>query len=167
MRLRQNIHRWRGAGCAGKRLIVQSTIAKLEGRKFQGFGFTFPWIYLPMDPCILGSASGEAGSGFASLASACDVEGPLDRVRSAPDPVWEPAVHLTAAREPPEILVSYGLILFLGCAIDAPFRDVRKGLSSERLALLISLLLYSCPLPGWLCFSKQESLLVRWAMLPH
>lgn len=32
-----------------------------------------------MDPCILGSASGEAGSGFASLASACDVEGPLER----------------------------------------------------------------------------------------
>lgn len=118
-------------------------------------------IHLPRNPCILGTASGEAGSGFASLASACDVGNPPDRARPAPNPLL--AVSLTATREPPEILVSYGPILCQGCAIDAPFRDVRKGLfNRERQVLCITLLLSSCPLPGLLCFSEpKESLLFK------
>lgn len=118
-------------------------------------------IHLPRDPCILGTASGEAGSGFASLASACDIESPPDRARPAPNPVF--AVSLTATREPPEILLSYGPILFQGCAIDAPFRDVRKGLLNyERQVLFITPLLSSCPLPGLLCFSEPvEPLLIK------
>lgn len=108
-------------------------------------------IHLPRDPCILGTASLEAGSEFASLAFASDVENPPDRARPAPSPVF--AVPLTVTQEPPEILVSDGPILFQGCAIDAPLRDVRKGLLNyERQVLFISLLLSSFPLPGFIVF---------------
>lgn len=124
-------------------LIAKSTTARLEGNlscrrpEVPGIQLHLPMIHLPCDPCILSTASGEAGSGFPSLASACDVESPPDRARLAPNPSLE--VSLTATREPPEILVSYGPILFHCCAIDAPFRGVRRGLLNyERQVLLIS-----------------------------
>lgn len=125
-----------------------------------GIQLHLPKIHLVRHSCILGIASGEAGSGFASPAFAYDVVGPPDGARRALNPVF--TVSLTATREPPESIVSNGHILLHGCAIDAPFRDVREGLlGSELQVLFISLILSFCSLPGLFCFSKSESLLVK------
>lgn len=91
-----------------------------------GRSLRHPMIHLPRDPCILGIASGEAGSELASLADAYDVEDPPDGARQALNPVF--AVSRKATWQPPETIVSYGPVLLQGCAIDAPFRYVRERL---------------------------------------